>query len=92
MLNHFLSPIADEKTRQMIGNRHDLEDTISLSSLPRFGSQRKKKLAPDSLSLVNEPGFSIQGTLTKNNPLSSSLQDFNQTGKYIAHVFTASIH
>ena len=51
-------------------------------TLPRSGSKGKKKLAPDSLSLVNEPGTLTQGALTRNNPLSSSMTDLNQTGKY----------
>ena len=49
-------------------------------TLPHFDPQRKKKVAPDSLSLVNEPGALHQGRLIKNNPLSSSLQNLNQTG------------
>ncbi|CAB4026699.1 Hypothetical predicted protein [Paramuricea clavata] len=70
--------ITDEKTRQIIGYRHNLEETMS-STLPRSSSQGKKKLAPDSLSLVNEPSILSQGPLSRNNPLSSSLQDLSQT-------------
>lgn len=72
--------IVEEKKRQK-GYRRDLEETMSMT-LPRSGSKGKKKLAPDSLSLVNEPGTLTQGPLTRNNPLSSSLTDLNQTGKY----------
>ncbi|XP_028398084.1 IQ motif and SEC7 domain-containing protein 1-like isoform X2 [Dendronephthya gigantea] len=69
-----------EKTRQLMGFRRDADaDTISLT-LPRPGSNNKKK-APDSVSLVNEPGGLISHVaLRRNNPLSSSLQDLNQAG------------
>lgn len=71
---------VDGKTRQSTVYKSDLEETMSLT-LPRSGLHNKKKIAPDSLSLVNEPGALPHGPLARNIPLSSSLQDISQKGR-----------